>query len=289
MKPIIHIFLFLATVVLLSGCNTKDTSLENSRQILSQLGDATIQKSYRFDGSSTLRGDNFIQQNIVNFTGMVGNDGQTYLRLLTAQEDSAIMEDMDLYVHQDQIYMRYADQVDWEPVQEQKELVESELSHLSPQAHFDRMLRLAKKVEHSGKKANISMIRVILDEDQLKNEFLQNVRSRVHGDRSTKMQKITKMLSTGQAGEEGILEEIEGLYNTLQEEFAELEQNVRIRGEYTIHYDTNEKVPTKLVYIQTTDYTEDGRNESEISELEISFTQYGSPRVKIDLPPPMSK
>lgn len=286
MKRIIFSLLIGSTILLVS-CGTKESSLENSRQILSDLSNATIQKSYRFDGTSSLRGNNFNQQNIVNFTGVVGNGGQTYLRLLTAQEDSNIMEDMDLYVHHDQIYLRFADQVDWEPVQDQKELVESELSHWSPQAHFDRMLRLAKSVEYGGKKANISVLRVVLDEERLKDEFLQDVRTRVQGDRSTRMQKITKALSTGQAGEEGLIKEIESLYQSLEEQLAEAEQTVKISGEYTIHYDTKEKVPTRLVYIQTTDYSEDGRNESETSELDITFTQYGSARVKIDLPQSM--
>ncbi len=274
-------------MTILGACNNGEgskSSSEDSRRVLEDMGNELQQQSFRFDGSSSLRGDNFSHENIVNFTGIVGKDRNTYLNLKTAQEENGVVEDMDLYAKGDQIYIRFADQVDWEPISEPSPLVEMEINHWNPIAHLQRMQTMSEHVEYIGGKNNIESIRVVLDSEALKNDFLNNIRARMMEKDSPGKKDMLRSLSTGQAGEQGVLEEIEGLYDALKQDFAELERSIGIRGEYTIHYDKVRKLPTRITYTQTTDYSQDGRNETEISATDITLTRYGENRIPTDTP-----
>lgn len=286
MRNGIQLFSCIVLILFLVACNNSGSGInhEESGQVLQQLSNTVEQQSFRFDGSSSLRGDHFNHENIINFSGVVGKDRNTYLRLLTGKEENGLMEDMDLYAKGDKLFMRFADQVDWEQVSERTPLVEMEMNHWNPIAHFKRMQTMSKHIENGGGKTNISTIRVVLDDNALKNEFLENIRARLVESDSTGRQGIFKSLSTGQAGEHGVLEEADGIYNSLKQDFDDLERTVRVKGEYTIHYDKNQNMPTQLTYIQTIDYTQNGRNETEISETDIKLTRYGDDRIPSDLP-----
>lgn len=261
-----------------------EASREAPKETLQQLKQALSNESYRFDGSASLRGDNFNHENIMSFTGVVNKNKDTYLRLLTAKQENGAMEDMDLYARGDQLYTRFADEVDWQPVSERSPLVEMEINHWHPVAHVERMQHMSKHIESVKSRGNIETIRVVLDNEALKNEFLDNIRARIVESDTAGRKELFRSLSTGQSGEHGILEEFEGLTNAMKQDFAELEQTLDIRGEYTIHYDKSSKRPTKIIYLQTTDFGKDGRTESEISETEITLTRYGEERVPTDLP-----
>lgn len=281
-------FAFLAVLyVFTTACTSDDARMEQeaqTAQILPQMQRALEQESFRFDGSASLRGDNFNQQNIVTFTGYVDEGERTYLRLLTPQEEHGIMEDMDLYADGRDMYMRFADQVDWEQIGDTTPLLEAEMNHWNPLAHIARMQSIGKRIELVETKGNITTIRVVLDEEALKREFLDNIRERIDSFESVGRENMIQSLSTAQAGEQGILEELDGLHDALKLDASNLEQTTQISGLYTVHIDKQRKLPTQMTYLQTTDYSEDGRNVTERSQIDITVSRYGERTPPTDLP-----
>lgn len=286
MKMYVRLIISILLMIVLGACNNGGykSDKEVSSQVLQEISSTLERQSYRFDGSTSLRGDNFNHENIVNLTGYVDKNRNTYLNLKTPQEENGLVEDMDLYAKGDQVFRRYADQVDWEPVGDRTPLVEMEMNHWSPQAHFQRMQSMASRIEHLGRRSNIETIRVILDRDALKNDFLSNIEARIFENSSLDKSDMFKSLSTGQAGEQGVMEEIEGLHNTLKQDFDELHRSIGISGEYIIHYDVSRKVPTQITYTQMTGYAQDGRNETEISKTDIKLTRFGEGQIPTDIP-----
>ncbi len=283
------ILLFSAVIIMLpiTACTNGDEATQSSTalaQDLIQITNALQQQSFRFDGTSSLRGDNFNQENIVNFTGVVGHDRGMYLRLLTAQEENGLVEDMDLYAKGNQLYMRFADQVEWDTVGNSSSLFETEMNHWNPLAHLQRMQTMTSNIEHVSSKSNFGTIRVFLNDEALQNEMINNIRERVDAYDNKDRAELAKSLSTGVAGEQGIMEELEGLHNILKQDLNDLDRTTRISGHYTIQYDKKSMLPTKITYVQTIDYSHDGRNETEISETDITLTRFGENSIPVDLP-----
>lgn len=286
MRTIVRILCAAIIVLPLHACTNNEITVQSSAalsQELAQITSALQQQSFRFDGTSSLRGDNFNHPNIVNFTGVVGQDQDTYMRLLTAQEENGLMEDMDMYANGGQLYMRFADQVDWDTV-DSNALLETEMNHWHPLAHLQRMQTMVKSIERVSIKGNINTIRVFLNEQALHDELLSNVKERIRSFDNTARKDIIQSLSTGVAGEQGIMEELEGLHNTLKQDLDDIERNTNISGHYTIQYDKKTKLPTIITYVQTTSYSQDGRNETEISETDITLTRFGEDTIPTDLP-----
>jgi hypothetical protein len=270
--------LVFALILIIGACSGRSNSLDRSAEgyhVLNQLHDTLSTQSFTFDGSTSLNGEDFNANNIATFTGHMAKNRDLYLNLTTAKEENGIMEDMDYFAKENKIYMRFADEVDWQPVLARSPLIEDEVNHWNPVAHFERMSNMAQSIRHLGGGKKIESIRVVLQPDQLKNEFLQNIRDRLKNPDLNQNGVSFQSLSTGVAGEKGVIDELSAVQETIQKDFDEMADTLSMSGEYIINYDARYKFPTSLTYIQKAEYTEGGERQTETSKLRMTFRDFG--------------
>lgn len=278
MKLVPLLFSILLPSLLVSGCyGREDTATQNVQQTLRRLTDAVEKNSFAFDGSTSLRGQNYYANGLVVFNGHVERDRDVYLRLITGERENGVMEEMDMFSSKDGMYMRFADEVEWKAINQPAALMNDEMNHWNPLAHFKRLNSLGKEIQLDRSKGSgrLHTIRVKLDSEKLKQEFLHNVKGRVNNDQFSSDHGNLSNLSAGIAGEDGVVTHLSELKDEMRKGLDELENSIEIEGEYVISYDREEGIPTNLVYRQEVRFSDGGVNQNETSELEMVLRDFG--------------
>ncbi|WP_028987750.1 hypothetical protein [Thermicanus aegyptius] len=269
----------LCVMIVLGGCaprvqgeNAGDAAVE-----LDRLHRKVLENSFAFDGSASLRKEKFYADNIAMVTGLVQKNRDLYMNIATAPEANGAMEDYDLFTSGRNLYMRFADEVEWKPVANRTPFVDEEIDHWNPLAHFDRMKRLAHRIYYDRKgPGDLSTLVVELDSRLLEQDFLDNVRNRLASKDQRGGTSRLERLSTGNAGDDGVARELQSLKEEASKGLQQIENTLNIDGKYILSYNNKTGLPTRLVYRQQINYTDQGEPNYETSELDMVLRDFGT-------------
>lgn len=275
MKRGISILLLL----LLAACTPRveGGDRDEAAFMLDQLHQKVLQTSFAFDGSVSMRKEKSYGGQIAVVTGLVQKNRDLYMNISTSPEGNGAMEDYDLFTSGRDLYMRFADEVEWKPVASRTEFINEEIDHWNPLAHFDRMKRLANRIYFDRKgPGDLSTLVVELDSRLLKQNFVENVKHRFAAKEKGDEEARLEQLSTGNAGDDGVLRELMDLRKEISQGLDDLERTLSIDGKYIISYNQKTGYPTRLVYLQQVNYTEGGEPNYENSQLEMVLRDFGT-------------
>lgn len=270
--------IFILSFLLLSACTPRvQGDAEGASAALDHLHRRLLEESFAFDGSVSMRKEKSYGDHIAVVTGLVQKNRDLYMNVSTSPEGNGAMEDYDIFTSGRDLYMRFADEVEWQPVQHRSDFINEEIDHWNPLAHFERMRRLAQRIYFDRKASgDLSTLVVELDARLLKQNFIENVKNRLaakrNGDPGTKFER----LSTGNAGDDGVVKELEALQKEIRQGVDDLERTLAIDGQYFLSYNNKTGLPTKLVYRQQINYTEGGEPNYENSKLELVLRDFGT-------------
>ncbi|MBT9281977.1 MAG: hypothetical protein KM312_04880 [Hydrogenibacillus schlegelii] len=262
----------LSALVALAACSAPggqeraaapDRGPAEARVALETVAAKLAETAFQFDGEVHWQSNGGGSQPAALFRGSASPEA-FYVRLSVTPEDGGFADDMEFFARRDQVFLRFADEVDWHPAEADRAATLQELAHWDPRAHFRRMAHLAGKIEWGSPErftapveGETAFLQVVLDPTAMRAELAEKASRRApetpDGDAAV------ERLSAGSRVDDRSVDGDEAL-----------------SGTYLIAYDRATGLPKRVEYVERAVYTEDGQRNDDTTRVVFTFRRFGT-------------
>ncbi|MBE3595785.1 MAG: hypothetical protein IMW86_01930 [Hydrogenibacillus sp.] len=242
---------------IMEGGQNARTSQE-ARNALSEMSAALDRASFEFDGEVHWQDAGSASEPAALFHGG-SSPSAFYVMLSVTPKDGGFADDMEIFTRGEEVYMRFADEVNWEAVGGgERKSVREEIDNWDPRAHVKRMQALAQNVVFNvPPRGDAGIIRVELDPKALLAELRRDIAGRSAPEPAS-TERAVEHLSAGSKVDD-----------------RPYDGDEELSGTYIVTYDVKTALPKRIEYIERAVYADQGARTDDTTRYVFTFRRFG--------------